>query len=282
MSLSADVAWLSALGAAGLPVLVDSAIKGSAILAMACIASLFVRRASAATRHVLWFLAMVSLLVLPVLSLVLPGWHVLPAWVNVAETVVPPVPHASAALAVPESAVPAPPRDMPLPADENPLDIVDHGAGRPPASGGRSTPSVAGDVSYADRPPWWSAASLRAWIGLIWALGAAVAMAPVILGVLSLGRLGRAAQRVTSGPQWDLLKRLSAELGLKRRVVLLRSSRRSMPMAWGLVRPKLLIPAEADGWSLGCLRAVLLHELAHVKRWDCLTQLVMRVACGLY
>ena len=83
MSLSAGAEWVSALGVASLPVLVDSAIKGSAILAMACIANLFVRRASAATRHLAWFLALVGLLGLPVFSVALPAWQVLPGWLGV-------------------------------------------------------------------------------------------------------------------------------------------------------------------------------------------------------
>jgi len=68
-------ALLSALGSTWLPVLVDAAAKGTAVLVVACIAGLFVRRASAATRHLVWFLAMVSLLALPGLSMVLPGWQ---------------------------------------------------------------------------------------------------------------------------------------------------------------------------------------------------------------
>jgi hypothetical protein len=55
-----------------------------------------------------------------------------------------------------------------------------------------------------------------------------------------------------------------------------------MPMAWGLVRAHVLLPSEADDWPLARQRVVLLHELAHVKRRDCLTQAMAHIACATY
>jgi len=279
-------AQLSALGATWLPVLVDAAVKGTAVLVVACIAGLFARRASAATRHLIWFLAMVSLLAMPVLSMVLPGWQVLPEWFDLSGAaalgtdepalrppfVEPLVPPATDGSASPAGVGPHIPGDT----AGGSLEVGDSEARTATAS--RAAPPA---TVVEERRPW-SAASLRVWILPVWAAGAAAALAPMLIAMLSLWRLRRASRRVTNGPCAALVERLSAELGLKRRVALLQSGRRSMPMAWGLVRPKLLIPDEAEGWSPECLRAVLLHEIAHIKRWDCLTQLVARVACGLY
>ncbi len=64
-------------------VLADAGLKGVAVLALACLAAGALRRASAAARHLVWLLAMVGLLVLPVLSLALPAWRVLPTWTRV-------------------------------------------------------------------------------------------------------------------------------------------------------------------------------------------------------
>ncbi|HYT91569.1 MAG TPA: hypothetical protein VEL76_22845, partial [Gemmataceae bacterium] len=58
------------------PILLETAVKGTVILAIACVAALALRRASAAVRHLVWVSALVSLLALPVLSLVGPRWHV--------------------------------------------------------------------------------------------------------------------------------------------------------------------------------------------------------------
>src|SRR5580765_8470312 len=60
--------------------LVDSAVKGTALLLVAAAVALMLRRDSAATRHLVWLLAIVALLVAPVLSAMLPGWRVLPEW----------------------------------------------------------------------------------------------------------------------------------------------------------------------------------------------------------
>jgi beta-lactamase regulating signal transducer with metallopeptidase domain len=278
MALSSGMEWLSSLGAAWLPVLVDATVKGTVILIVASVVSLLVRRASAATRHLVWFLALVGLLGLPALSVALPGWQVLPGWLGVGQTASLDAQGAAAPTAAAEPAVP--------PAADSPPWAAGHSAGRPEASPSRPRPLGAASgtplapAAEASQP--WSAINLWIWILPLWAAGAALSLAPVAIGLVSLRRLRRTSRRVADGPWAVLLERLSAELGLKRRVILLRSSRRSMPMAWGLVRPILLIPDEAEGWSSECLRAVLLHEMAHIKRWDCLTQLVARVACGLY
>jgi HEAT repeat protein len=55
-----------------------------------------------------------------------------------------------------------------------------------------------------------------------------------------------------------------------------------MPFACGLLRPTIVLPAECDGWTLDRRRAVLLHELAHVRRRDLVGHTVGRFACALY
>jgi hypothetical protein len=70
------------LGASSL-VLVDTAVKGTALLMLASVAAMLLRRDSAATRHLVWLLAIVAMLVVPVLSVMLPHWRVLPGWAGV-------------------------------------------------------------------------------------------------------------------------------------------------------------------------------------------------------
>ena len=63
---------------------------------------------------------------------------------------------------------------------------------------------------------------------------------------------------------------------------LLSSPHRTIPMTWGLWRTCLLLPEDAETWTPAALRSVLLHELAHARRCDCLTQLGTQIICALY
>src|SRR5258707_10439544 len=55
--------------------LVDSTVKGTALLVLAAIAATILKRDSAATRHLVWLLAIVAMLAVPVLSAMLPEWR---------------------------------------------------------------------------------------------------------------------------------------------------------------------------------------------------------------
>ena len=272
-----------------LTVLLDWAVKGCALLAVAAVAALAMRKASAARRQLLWLVALAGLLLLPVASAVLPEWNVLPEWANIR---------------VPAEAVEVEPAPADLPAI-----TVSKSAGGPTAiaidgSGGGAgvdpvapmlpplmdrTPLVDTPADETEPAP----AALAApdspghrWLvtGLagLWLLGVAVCLAPLLLGRLSLWRLARRSRVVDDSAWLDLLARTAAAVGLRRRVVLLQSPDHTMPMVWGTRRPRLLLPAESEDWPSDRRRVVLLHELAHAKRRDCLSKFIAHVACAVY
>lgn len=116
----------------------------------------------------------------------------------------------------------------------------------------------------------------------VWAAGA------LVVG-LRLVRSQRAAQRLvrTATPAVDAawtaaLDDATALVATSRRVELRRSEHIATPMTVGVVRPRVLLPASADAWSPARLRAVLVHELGHIRRRDTATQLVAQLACALY
>jgi len=102
---------------------------------------------------------------------------------------------------------------------------------------------------------------------------------PPLLGALSLRRLQCRAKRIADEP---LLTQLCRQLRLRRPPILLHSADRDMPMTWGILRPKLLLPAAFGTWPAARRRDVMLHELAHIVRRDCLSQWLGHVARAIY
>jgi beta-lactamase regulating signal transducer with metallopeptidase domain len=117
-----------------------------------------------------------------------------------------------------------------------------------------------------------------------------VAVGWLIFTFLLLTRLAVANARVSAWqrsamPVQDLrwlalLARLTRQYDIRRPVVLLESDATDVPVTWGVVYPVILVPSN-DAWDEEQRAAVLTHELAHVKRFDALTQQLAQVALAL-
>jgi TonB family protein len=226
----------------------QNAAKATLILLAAYALSLVQRRASAAARHLIWTSAILSLLALPALSLVLPAWKMpLASHLQLRAS--------SRALAGEVKAAKVVAPDVQTGAE-------------------RSQPEAAKPVPA---PPRWPARLL--WI---WAAGLGAVLLRLMIGMARVWRSIRGSSPIVNSDWKDLLDKTRRGLGLRGPVTLLESDRATMPMAWGLLRPVILLPKHARQWSLERARIVLSHELAHVRRRDCLTQLLAQVACGLY
>jgi beta-lactamase regulating signal transducer with metallopeptidase domain len=230
--------------------LLDVALKSIIILAFTSALAFCCRRASAATRHWIWFLGSLALLCLPLLSLIAPPWQ--KALWQVSTDL-------------------RPGNEVTLAIDFSTLEggtVPDH---EPqtlalPRSEGR--PYI---VSRFDRQ----------WLMLVpflWFAGGVLVLSHIAVGHFRLHRIRRGA-RPADVP---FFAELCRGLDVGRPVTLLQSVNNIMPMTWGWRRPVVLLPDEASQWSPERLRVVVLHELAHVKRWDCLTQTITRIACALY
>lgn len=110
----------------------------------------------------------------------------------------------------------------------------------------------------------------------IWLAGAGAVALWYLIGVLRISWMLRRA--VPAGDAAEL----AASLGIRRTVRVLRSDAAPMPMMWGIFRPVVILPSDADGWFPARLRTVLLHELVHIRRLDLLAQVVGQAACCLY
>jgi hypothetical protein len=79
-----------------------------------------------------------------------------------------------------------------------------------------------------------------------------------------------------------MLKSVSADIGISRRVNIARSPRCTIPFMYNFFKPTIVVPVDSERWPVSKKRAVLLHELAHIKRKDNLTQFIARMICALF
>lgn len=211
------------------------------------------RASSAAQRHLVWAAALAAALALPVIHLAAPAWPILPA-VD-AES-------AGARLAA----------DGPIARSGNVADAV-----VPPAifEAGPTAAPPAARASGASRSP-----SLGRSVAGVWLAGAMLFVARLVLAAFRVRRLAREAAPASGRPS-RLLAELASISGIRGRVQGLVTREDVAPMAWGWRRPVVLLPEGAGSWPEQRLRAVLLHELAHVRRGDVATQLVGELARGV-
>ena len=116
----------------------------------------------------------------------------------------------------------------------------------------------------------------------IWLAGTVAVVLWTLLGHVGLMLLGRSATSLDD-PDWQRLVRASvAASGVRRRVRFAVSVNAGTPLTWGWLSPVILFPAEAREWPGDRRRAALLHELAHVARFDYVTQALAQIACALF
>jgi hypothetical protein len=75
--------------------------------------------------------------------------------------------------------------------------------------------------------------------------------------------------------------RIQSELGLHHPVRVQLHDSVAVPFVTGWRRPMLILPASAQAWDPAARRATLIHELAHLKRRDLQTTLLLHLVCGL-
>jgi beta-lactamase regulating signal transducer with metallopeptidase domain len=221
-------------------------LKATALLAAAgLVDALLRRRGSAAARHLVWTLAIVGLLALPVASLALPEW-----------TLQIPIASQPSGVRVDANAVVEPARST-----SAPMLGIQTGFDAPTRTGGLS----------------WFAVIVAGYMTGVLLLLVRLAIEPI-----ALQRLTRRSQALTD-PRWtEILDDAARELRVTRPVRLLQSAREVMPLTFGTLAPAIVLPASSDDWTVDRRRAVLLHELAHVARRDCLVQRLTAFTCALY
>ncbi|HUQ20452.1 MAG TPA: M56 family metallopeptidase [Gemmatimonadaceae bacterium] len=253
----------------------DGALKSFVILAVAGLVVTAWRKSSASSRHLVWTAGVVAAIAVPLLTAVLPQWR--------SNTVAVALP-ASSPLTLKQSIEPAELTPAPPASEAASTPIVHASEGMISISepfveaGVTPIPSAPENVTTEASSP----VNLVTLAAIVWMSVAAMILLPFVIGRIRLLRIARTSHRVTDMRWVQLLSRARASGRFTRRITLLVSDDAAMPMTWGILSPVLLLPSNTAEWPEWKCRNILLHELAHIERFDCLTQFVARVACALY
>ena len=212
-------------------------VRQSIVLLLALGATALLRRRSAAVRHWILTMAIGSALAMPLLVLVSPRWQ------------------------VPLTTVAGPL----TPLDSTPAGTTGHTAA--------AATRVASLASPAPSPDGRGTSGLVTAVLAVWIGGAALGCLTLLLAVVRLVRVTRAAP-VDTGTMRAMVDDISPRLGVGSVVTVRRSDRSALAFTWGLLRPQIVLPISAAEWSTARLGAVLRHELAHVARADWAIQLI--------
>jgi uncharacterized protein (TIGR03435 family) len=110
-----------------------------------------------------------------------------------------------------------------------------------------------------------------------WGLGAFVCLVPVLLTPWRLRELRRTARR------WSRAEVLLRTIDpTARPVAVFLHDEETAPLACGIVRPAILLPAAAAQWTEDDITRALIHELEHVRRGDWRVFIATRIVSALY
>ena len=240
-------------------------IKATLILLVAIGITLSMQRASAGARHLVWLVTLATLLLVPALTAWAPiPIRILPAAASVSPNTTPQIDRSAPASIGPQSTVDKTDKGVSLTVTPN--------ASTPAAPAASLRQEIASS-------PLLSGISL---VLIIWAAVVLLISASLGYAAMLVKRIVNRARPLDSEdwltPLWEVSDRLSLEEPPR----LLRSEDAKMPFACGVFTPTIVLPAECDNWSLDRRRAVLLHELAHVRRHDLVGHTLGRLACAVY
>lgn len=117
------------------------------------------------------------------------------------------------------------------------------------------------------------------WIVFTWLIILFVKTARMMLDLLYVHRL-RNHQLHTPAGEWTIrMKSLCEEIGIRKKVALIESALVRIPVVVGHLKPMVLVPVGIlTNLPAGEVEAVLLHELAHIRRHDYLVNFIQRIA----
>jgi beta-lactamase regulating signal transducer with metallopeptidase domain len=219
-------------------------LKSSLVLAIGWGITRALSRAPAACRYMIWLSAIVGALLAPVVD------HFAPIDVTVLPAV---VDSSVSALA---------------------------GAAAVTSDGSRDVqPAVAAPVRTRGAGTQWP--SVMQSMGAVWATVAFLLLARFALGIVMVRRLVRRARPIESGDWMHVLGETARRISVAATPRLVISDQVETAFTFDALAPAIVLPMGAQEWPDARRRAVLLHELAHIRRHDLMGHVIAAVACAL-
>jgi beta-lactamase regulating signal transducer with metallopeptidase domain/HEAT repeat protein len=229
-------------------------IMATAIMAVAGVLTYKFKKSSAEIRYTIWGVAFFLLIILPVASTV-PTWMVLE--IDGLTTTVPVYPDNGN---MGESIVKASQNEFDA-ATAAPVDVV--------RTDSRNMTPAGSKVIFVV-------------LFSTWLLVTLFLISRFILQILRVGGITRRALRVNGGKLGGDIDHLMTSLGIRRRMRVMLSGEVSMPFAWGIFHPVIILPGDAAEWPQDRIHSVLTHELAHIDRWDYPIHIIIEIVRALY
>ncbi|HVD61406.1 MAG TPA: M56 family metallopeptidase [Gemmatimonadaceae bacterium] len=240
--------------------------KATLILVTAVAVTVTMRRASAGARHLVWLVTLGTLLLVPALT----AWSPLRLAILPASTVTSSAVHAkSSSTALPSASA----STVSSINRSEPVDATSSVSTQHQITAPAPTTSIFARISNLSG----FSALLAIWAAVVIVLAGWLAY-----GALAVRRIVRRARPLDTADWLTPLYEVSDRLAIDQAPRLLRSEDAKMPFACGLVTPTIVLPADCDNWTQDRRLAVLLHELAHVRRHDLAGHTLGRLACALY
>jgi len=256
-------------------ILFDATVKTTILLALTAGCVLLAKHASASVRHILWTLGLACGLFLPLLSMSLPHWN---------KQVSASLPFRAIAIQPSNSdnGTTAPGMHS-TQSNFSATNASDHGTTSPsnrvsrPASITMPVPIVRASV--------WPIASWPLIFLAIWISGFMLVLSRIIQGVAMAYKLKQSSQAIVSGPLYDVTLQAANHMPIGRKIEIRIAdsiSEVKVPITWGTRHPTIMLPAVASAWPADRVKAAILHEMAHVRRFDCLLHIAAGIVCAIY
>lgn len=250
--------------------------KATTLLLVAMGITVVMRRTSAVSRHLVWFASLAAVLLIPIVVAVSP----------VSLPILPGVLQQDAAVATSPTNNGENASGRILSIDQRGGDVMVLSQSTSTSTTVRTITNGVPEVTKDDsRSSSWLGtwnASVSTWLLITWLAIAALLTGWLAVGLFTVARIVRRAEPLTEAEWTTPLFEIADRLSLDDAPRLVASDAIAMPFACGLRTPTIVLPASSATWSAEQRTAVLLHEMAHIKRRDIVGHTVGRFACALY